>query len=69
MTATAVTVDDVRTLARLAGLDLAPESLALLAERLTAVRSQLAAVPDAALVGIEPTFIVPSSAGVSHEGH
>jgi len=68
MTASAVTVDDVRTLAKLAGLDLAPESLALLAERLAAVRSQLAAVPDAVLAGLEPAFILPGRAGVSHEG-
>lgn len=54
-----VTVDDVRTLAKLAGLDLAAEALPPLAERLAAVRGQLAAIPDDALAGIEPAFVLP----------
>jgi hypothetical protein len=59
MTPSAVTVDEIRTLAKLAGLEVAPDALPLLAERISGVRAQLAAIPDAALAKVEPAFVLP----------
>lgn len=54
-----LSADDVRPLARLAGLAVPEETLAVIAERLAATLTQLAAVPDADLADVEPAFVLP----------
>jgi hypothetical protein len=55
----ALVADDVRTLARLAGLPVRDEDAIAIAERLTATLALLAAVPDELLADVEPAFALP----------
>lgn len=55
----ALVADDVRTLARLAGLTVRDEDAGAIAERLTATLAMLAAVPDELLADVEPAFVLP----------
>jgi hypothetical protein len=55
----ALGADDVRALARLAGLQVRDEDAAAIAERLTATLVLLAAVPDELLADVEPAFVLP----------
>lgn len=55
----AITIDDVRAWARLAGVAFPESELATIAERLGATLAQLAAVPDEALRDVEPAFVLP----------
>ena len=55
----ALVADDVRALARLAGLTLRDDDAAAIAERLTATLALLAAVPDELLADVEPAFVLP----------
>jgi hypothetical protein len=57
----ALIADDVRALARLAGLDVRDEDAGPIAERLTATLALLAAVPDALLADAEPAFVLPTT--------
>ena len=61
MTATTIALRpaDVHALARLAGLALSENAAGVIAERLTATLTQLAAVPDADLSDVEPAFVSP----------
>jgi hypothetical protein len=56
---TTLTIDDVRALARAAGLTIEGDDIGPLTERFNATRAQLAAVPDALLAGSEPAFVLP----------
>jgi hypothetical protein len=56
---TALVADDVRALARLAGLQVRDEDAGAIAERLTATLTLLAAVPDELLADVEPAFVLP----------
>lgn len=56
---TALVADDVRALARLAGLQVRDEDAGAIAERLTATLALLAAVPDELLADVEPAFVLP----------
>jgi hypothetical protein len=55
----ALVADDVRALARLAGLEIRDEDAGPIAERLTATLALLAAVPDEILADVEPAFVLP----------
>ena len=55
----ALGADDVRALARLAGLQVRDEDAGAIAERLTATLALLAAVPDDLLADVEPAFVLP----------
>ena len=56
---TPLTVDDVRSMARAAGLTIRDDEIGPLTERFNAARSALAAVPDEWLSGCEPAFVLP----------
>jgi hypothetical protein len=56
---TVLVADDVRALARLAGLQVRDEDAQAIAERLTATLALLAAVPDELLDDAEPAFVLP----------
>ena len=58
----ALVADDVRALARLAGLQVRDEDAGPIAARLTATLALLAAVPDELLAGVEPAFVLPMPA-------
>jgi hypothetical protein len=60
-----LTVDDVRALARAAGLTIDEDQIGALTERFNAARAQLAAVPDELLAGAEPAFVLPLPGGRS----
>lgn len=55
----ALVADDVRALARLAGLEVRDGDAGPIAERLTATLALLAAVPDELLADVEPAFVLP----------
>ena len=55
----ALVADDVRALARLAGLEIRDEDARPIAERLTTTLALLAAVPDELLADVEPAFVLP----------
>jgi hypothetical protein len=52
-----LSVDNVRMLARVAGMNLRDEDVAPIAQRLNAILLELAAVSDAVLAGVEPEFL------------
>jgi hypothetical protein len=56
---TTLTVEDVRALARAAGLTIADDDIDRLTERFNAARAQLASVPAALLAESEPAFVLP----------
>jgi hypothetical protein len=56
---TPLTIDDVRALARVAGITIRDDEIGPLTERFNAARAQLAAVSDELLAGLEPTFVLP----------
>lgn len=56
---TTLTVDDVRAMARAAGLTVRDDEIGPLTDRFNATRAQLAAVPDEWLAGSEPAFVLP----------
>lgn len=56
---TTLTIEDVRVLARSAGLTIEDDEIGPLTERLNATRAQLAAVPDDLLAEGEPAFVLP----------
>ena len=58
----ALVADDVRALARLAGLTLRDEDAGPIAQRLNATLALLAAVPDELLARVEPAFVLPMTA-------
>jgi hypothetical protein len=64
-TMTPLTTDQVRALARAAGLTIRDDEIGPLTERLNATRAQLAAVPEALLAGSEPAFVLPLPGGAS----
>ncbi len=55
----ALVADDVRALARLAGLEVRDDDAGPIAERLSATLALLAAVPDELLADVEPAFVLP----------
>jgi len=59
MTTLTLTVDDVRALARAAGLTIKDDEIGPLTERFNAARAHLASVPDELLAGCEPAFVLP----------
>jgi hypothetical protein len=59
MTSLTLTVDDVRTLARAAGLTIKDAEIGPLTERFNAARDHLASVPDELLAACEPAFVLP----------
>jgi hypothetical protein len=60
-----LTVEDVRVLARVAGLTIEEDEIGSLTERFNAARAQLAAVPDELLAASEPAFVLPLPGGTS----
>lgn len=56
---TTLTVEDVRALARAAGLTIEDDEIGPLTERFNATRAQLAGVPDELLADCEPAFVLP----------
>jgi hypothetical protein len=62
---TQLTVDDVRAMARAAGLTIRDDEIGPLADRFNATRAQLAAVPDEWLADSEPAFVLPLPGGAS----
>ena len=62
---TTLTVENVRVLARAAGLTIKDDEIGPLTERLNATRAQLASVPDELLAGSEPAFVLPLPGGTS----
>ena len=53
-----LTVDDVRTLARAAGLTIKEDEIGSLTERFNAARAHLASVPDDLIASCEPAFVL-----------
>jgi len=62
---TTLTLEDVRALARAAGLTIKDDEIGPLTERFNATRAQLASVPDALLAESEPAFVLPLPGGTS----
>ena len=62
---TTLTVEDVRVLARAAGLTIKDDEIGPLTDRFNATRAQLAAVPDDLLAESEPAFVLPLPGGTS----
>ena len=62
-----LSVEDIRTMARVAGLTVRDDEVAAIAERLSATLTVLAAVPDAVLCDLEPAF-GPESREWPYEG-
>ena len=60
-----LTVDDVRALARAAGLTIRDDEIGPLTDRFNTTRAQLAAVPDELLAESEPSFVLPLPGGPS----
>jgi hypothetical protein len=58
MTTLTLTADDVRALARAAGLSIKDDEIAPLTERFNAARAHLASVPDELLAACEPAFVL-----------
>ena len=56
---TPLTIDDVRALARAAGITIRDDEIGPLTDRFNAARAQLASVPDHLLSGLEPSFVLP----------
>jgi hypothetical protein len=65
MTTLTLTPDDVRALARAAGLTIKDDELAPLTERFNAARAHLASVPDDLLAPCEPAFVLPLTGAAS----
>lgn len=65
MTTLTLTVDDVRALARAAGLIIKDDEIGPLTERFNAARAHLASVPDDLLAACEPAFVRPLPGAVS----
>jgi hypothetical protein len=59
MTSLTLTVDDVRALARAAGITITDGEIGALTERFNAARAHLASVPDELLASCEPAFVLP----------
>jgi hypothetical protein len=62
---TPLTVEDVRGLARAAGLTIMDDEIGALTERFNATRAQLASVSDELLAETEPAFVLPLPGGTS----
>ena len=62
---TTLTVDDIRAMARAAGLTIREDEIGPLTDRFNATRAQLAAVPDEWLADSEPAFVLPLPGGAS----
>jgi hypothetical protein len=62
---TTLTVDDVRAMARAAGLAVRDDEIGPLTDRFNATRAQLASVPDEWLTDSEPAFVLPLPGGSS----
>ena len=56
---TALTIDEVRALARAAGITIRDDDIGPLTERFHAARAQLSAVPDELLSDLDPAFVLP----------
>jgi hypothetical protein len=60
-----LSVDDVRMMARAAGLVIRDDEIGPLTERFNATRALLASVPDELLAASEPAFVLPLPGGAS----